>query len=636
MNKLLLRTPKPHALESFRGYLLRLAETNGLSDPSPILKLAGVTEGRMRCAEHPVEVLSSVTGHDVNLLAHLPLTHPISNIQQVSGHAVSKGYSIVSKAKICPCCIKEQGYAPAYWDLIAVQGCYKHKQSLVSECIVCNANLSWRRPGLLTCECGADLSELTGNSMSQEELEFLKIIDAKFNGLLLEDSESITGLPFKHLTEISLSTILAIMHTMGSMHLFIDNKVVRAKACTNKDEVKYALEILKDWPNNFFKFLHRVGEQQGRDSLGLDRQFSFFTQRFFKRGYPWQEIKFLKEAFIEFGQKHWGQAFVYSKMQTNIDVVDKSNFVGVTDFAKSMGVTPAAVRTMIRDGRLVTKTLSGHKIDKKIIDLEKSNVKFPQTNNTIGAREAGKYIGLPVPVLKRLRVLGHYKSEHLTLKEGSFCTEDLQSFKQRILNCQVTNMPKDQLISIAAIMRKSYRSLGLKATIIESILNQSLACFGNENEIVKIQVRVSDLESLVDDILSVDRDWLTVKQTSITLNCDAGIITTMLASGILEGQNQQGINQINKKSALAFRQRYVSLRQLALSFNLGVKALITLCSQNRFELLAVKRKFNGNQTFMEKANVKALANRVKEYYLNHKKLTYRCRLETINLEWISH
>lgn len=634
MNRLLLRTPKPHVLESFRGYLLRLAETNGLSSPSPILKLAGVTEGRMRCAEQPVEVLSMVTGHDVKLLAHLPLTHPISRIQQVSGHALSKGYSIVTKPKICPCCIKEQGYAPAYWDLIAVQGCYKHQHTLVSVCRVCEAELSWNRPGLLTCECGADLSELTGDPMGQEELEFLRIIDAKFNGLLLEDSVSIKGLPFKHLTEITLSTILAIVHTMGSMHLLIDNKVVRAKACTNKDEVKYALEILKDWPNNFFKFLHRVGVQHGRNSLGLDRQFSFFTQRFFKRGYPQHEIKFLKEAFIEFGQKHWGQAFFYSKMQTNIDVADKSNFVGVTYFAKAMGVTLTAVRTMIRDGRLVTKTLSGTKIDKKIIDLEKSNVKFPQMNNTIGAREAGKYIGLPAPVLKKLRGLGLYKSEHMTVKAGSFCIEDLESFKQRILNCQQSNIPKDQLISIEAVMRKSHRSLGLKATIIEHILNQTLTCFGSVKEIEQIQVKVSDLESMVDNILLVDRGWLTVKQTSIALKCDSGIIITMLSSGLLEGLNQQGVHQIKKESVYAFSERYVALRQLALSFNLGVKALITLCSQNRFGVLSVKRKFNGNQTFMEKADVKALANHVREYYLNHKKLAYRCRLETVNFSWV--
>lgn len=625
----------PHVLESFRGYLLRLAETNGLSSPIPILKLAGVSLDRIRCAEQPVEVLSLVTGHDVGLLAHLSLVHPISNIQQVSGHAVSKGYSILTKSKICPCCIQEQGYAPACWDLIAVQGCYKHEQTLVSVCTECNGNLSWRRPGLLTCVCGADLSKLTGNSMSQAELEFLRIIDAKFHGKVLKDSDSITGLPFKHLTEISLSTILAIMHTMGSMHLLLDNKVVRAKACTDKDEVKYALEILKDWPNNFYKFLNRVGEQHGRKSLGLDGQFGFFTQRFFKRGYPPNEIKFLKEAFIAFGQNHWGKAFYYPRMQTKSDVDDQSNFVGVYEFAELMGHSPQAVRTMISDGRLVASSLEGAKIEKVIIDLEKSKVKLPAKNNTIGVRESGKYLGLPVPVLKRLRVLGLYKSEHLTLKRGSFCIEDLQSLKQRILSCQESDIPNDELITIAFIMRKSYRNLGLKASIIERILNRTLTCFGHEKEINEIKVRMSDLETFTNNVFSIDRDWLTIKQTSSELHCDYGVIGTMFEAGILDGKLEKGIHKINKCSVSNFKQRYVTLQQLSSSFNLGVKALIHLCGQHGLNLLPVKRKFNGYQNFIERNNVISLGNHVKAYFLNHSKLAYRCRLESINLDWMT-
>lgn len=635
MHKKLLRTPEPHSLESYRGYLLRLAETNGLSSPLSILKLAGVSEGRMRCAEQPVEVLSSVTGHDKFTLAHLPLTNPLTNIQQVSGHPVSKGYSILTKPKICPCCIKELGYSPAFWDLIAVRGCFKHQQSLIAICTICNSNLSWTRPGLLTCECGADFSELKGSPISIEELEFLKVIHAKFEGKILEDNESSTRLPFKRLTSISLSTILAIVHSMGSMHLLVNNKVDRAKACTSNEELDYALTILKDWPNNFYKFLHRVGEKYGKNTTGLDGQFSFFTQRFFKRGYPTDEVKFLKDAFIEFGQKYWGKAFFYSNMHVKNQVTDTSDFVGVNYFAKTMGVTLTAVNTMIRDGRLASETLSSKKVNKKIIDLQKSNVKFPNKNNIIGDREAGKWIGLPVPVLKKLRDLGCYKAEHLTLNANSFCIEDLQSLKLRILDCQQPITCKDQLISLSTIMLKSYRNLGIKATIVENILNKSLVCIGSENEIPNIKVRISDLNSMVDRLLSFNRDWLTAKQTAILLSCDTGIVISMLKSGHLNGKYHNGVNEIEKESAYAFRGKYISLRHLALAFNLGVKGLITICNQNGFTLLQIKRNFNGNQTFIEKSNIEELAGHVTNYYVNHKKLAYRCRLETVNLNQLS-
>lgn len=636
MSNLLLRTPKPFDLESMRGYLLRLAEENGLSSVAPILKLAGIGEDKARYAEQPVEVLESVTGHPLKTLAHLPLTNPLTNIQQVSGHPVSKGYSILSTPKICPCCIKEAGYTPAYWDLIAVQGCYKHQQSLVTECHQCHAKLTWKRPGLLTCKCGADLSGAKGIPLALEELEFLRVIDAKFNGLVLEDSESLTGLPFKHLTQVSLSTILAIMHTMGSMHLFVDKQVVRAKACTHKDEVKYALEILKDWPNNFYKFLHRVGEEHGRESLGLDRQFSLFTQRFFKRGYPEQEIRFLKEAFITFGRTHWGKAFYYPRMQTKSSPASQSNFVGVQEFAEMVRHAPSAVRKMIADGRLVVKQLEGAKVGKVIIDLDKSNVKLPSAGNTVGAREAAKFIGLPVSVITGLRKIGIYESAHLTLHKGSFCKEDLLALKQRIIDCQQPKLPNDQLISITYVMRKSFRSNTLKTSIIEKILDGSLECFGCAKELPDIRIKFTDLEALCGNVFSEERDWLSVKQTSSELHCDKGIVAVMLHEGLLEGEVDKGVHQINRQSVLNFKQKYVTLQQLSFAFDLGVKSLNHLCQQHGLALLSVKRKFNVCQNFIERPMVTILANHVKDYYLNHKKLAYRCRLESIDFSWVDN
>lgn len=437
------------------------------------------------------------------------------------------------------------------------------------------------------------------------------------------------------LDRISLSTILALVHAMGSMHLFIDKQVVRAKACTHRDEVKYALEILKDWPKNFYKFLHRVGEEHGRKSLGLDGQFSLFTQRFFKRGYPEQEIRFLKEAFIDFGKLHWGRAFYYSRMQTKSDTVIQSNFVGVQEFAKMIGHSPVAVRKMIADGRLVVKQLEGKKVGKVIIDLEKSDFQLPSAGNTMSARDAGKFMGLPVSVIKRLRKKGIYVQGHLTLREGSFCKEDLHIFKQRIVDCQQKKLPDAPLASIAFVMRKSFRSNTLKSSIIESILDGSLDCFGSAKDIPDIKIRIADLEALTEDVFATERDWISIKQTSAELYCDSGIVANMLQDGLIEGAVHKGVHQIKRQSVLDFKQKYITLQQLSYVFDLGVKSLNCLCKQHGLPLLSVKRKHNVPQNFIERFAVKALANNVKEYYLNHKKLAYRCRLESINFNWVN-
>ena len=630
MSNILLRTPKPYSLESFAGYLLRLTELNGLASFTPILKLAGISREKTRHAEQPVEVLQSVTGHDINILAHLPLTHPVTKIQQMSGHPLSKGYSIITAPKICPRCIEEFGYAPAAWDLLAVQGCHKHQQTLITVCQECKSKLSWRRPGLLTCNCGADLAKSQGDTLTQEEMEFLRVLEAQFQGHTLEDSESMTGLPFKHLTQISLSTFLAILHTMGAMQLFLDDKVPRAKACTHIDEVRSALEVLKDWPNNFFKFLHCVGERHGQVSLGLDRQFSFFTQRFFKRGYPEKDIQFLKEAFILFGKEHWGKAFYYPRMQVNSLIVERSNFVGVNEFAGITGHTASTIRKMIKDGRIMANQLDGSKVDKYIIDIAKSNIQLPAIGNTIGAREAGKFIGLPVSVIKNLRKIGAYKSSHLTVNKESFCIEDLILLKQKILDCQKSKIPTPALISLSFIMRKSFRNSTMKTMVIQKIMESTLDCFGSTNEIQNIHIKVSDLESLANDVLSDERDWLTLKQVSTILSCDIGIISKMLQDGHIHGLLKNGVHQLNKQSVISFKQRYITLQQLSFSFKLGVKALNCLCHENGLAVVSVKRKFNVCQNFIAKSSVSTLAKYVEDYYFNHKKLAYRSRLESID------
>ena len=175
----------------------------------------------------------------------------------------------------------------------------------------------------------------------------------------------------------------------------------------------------------------------------------------------------------------------------------------------------------------------------------------------------------------------------------------------------------------------------LKSSIIEKILDRTLPCFGSEKELSGIQIMVSAFEAFTNSILLADRDWLSVVQTSAELHCDNAIVVAMLANGLLEGRKEQGRNKINKDSVMHFKKRYISLQQLSLSFNLGVKAVRHLCDQHRLTLLLVKRKNNACQNFIEKTNIKALAQHVEAYYRSHKKLAYRSRLESINLSWIN-
>jgi len=46
-----------------------------------------------------------------------------------------------------------------FWDLDLVSICPTHRIALVTRCSACNKHLSWKRPGLLICSCGAKIKQ---------------------------------------------------------------------------------------------------------------------------------------------------------------------------------------------------------------------------------------------------------------------------------------------------------------------------------------------------------------------------------------------------------------------------------------------------------------------------------------------
>ena len=56
--------------------------------------------------------------------------------------------------KICPACLREDGFARIAWLTRAAPACAKHGYSMIQHCSACGKLISWARPAVHICRCG--------------------------------------------------------------------------------------------------------------------------------------------------------------------------------------------------------------------------------------------------------------------------------------------------------------------------------------------------------------------------------------------------------------------------------------------------------------------------------------------------
>ncbi len=227
--------PPPYQGECLSGYLLRLAQANGVvSFWDFISDLFPTWRGRQRISvlrwEYPVDnwgripLRTQLSLADLRKLTVAPwiekFRHPLvlSESDYLSPGHFLRGV-VHSYLQVCPLCLQEQPYLRLMWRLAPVQVCLHHSCQLQTKCHECGAPLS-DAGGLqryLHCAmCDADLCGLPVVSASEEslatqqrrqdDLQFLLDPDVKLvklsnphNEEAREDLRQAIGLKFRYL-----------------------------------------------------------------------------------------------------------------------------------------------------------------------------------------------------------------------------------------------------------------------------------------------------------------------------------------------------------------------------------------------------------------------------------------------------
>ena len=149
--------PQPQPLESCTGYIMRLAEANGLKSIYELEALTGgMRIGNLKSPDYPAPVLPGLAR-----IARVPAARWLDmtffhlvqrfgrSLQPVALHKFLEG-SLCPVLRYCPLCLAE--HTPAYyrlfWRFLVLPGCIEHSVHFLAQCGHCGSPLSFLRASL--------------------------------------------------------------------------------------------------------------------------------------------------------------------------------------------------------------------------------------------------------------------------------------------------------------------------------------------------------------------------------------------------------------------------------------------------------------------------------------------------------
>ena len=261
---LLVRHPPPLPTESLLGYVVRLTEANGYATPRSLYRLAGMNRDEISASSFDCSKFAAITTHPASCLERIAFkpSQNQSHALCLLGNTLGTSELNLTGSKVCPDCVAEKGFIEAHWHMDLMVACPIHEQSAVGFCPKCKHRLDWMRPGLLTCKCGASLTNRAQASYSKADLWLLDLIRRKALGDQTPSAGEANMLD-EQLATTSLHSLLSLIRFLGKYRMI-------ASFSKNPQEGRNILHaaafVLTDWPVNFQKLLKDLNPQASENT----------------------------------------------------------------------------------------------------------------------------------------------------------------------------------------------------------------------------------------------------------------------------------------------------------------------------------------------------------------------------------
>lgn len=590
---LLVRTPKQVPGESPLGFVLRLSEANGYETPRRVFSLARATRDEMFCAGLNMTKIAAVLRFSPEQLeGYRPHNETDLTRVQCNGHALSPEDISLTDAKICPECIQELGHVPSWVDLDIVDACPKHERQLVTHCPTCGNRLSWFRPGLLQCKCGARLHNARGRPIGEEQVALLSHVVAKVQG---EPAPRLCGMPTDQFEQMPLRGFLAMVRGLVRLerHAAVDLGAHSPAA--------RAGWMFSRWPENLFSVFATLVPKDAAENgvVVLRRHLEGVYRVIWKTISSASDIAFLRAAVVEFSQALQTRKDFepVSLTGAGLGAQQATENVKGTDASDNKGATPLPHETRGMD------TSSR----KKRIVIRRKNAPHPIGQRALSIRKAANRVNLPVTVLEYLRRAGHFEVRHKTLYAKSFHEADVVAFEVKISVIRAAVAPTGSpTLSFGEVMHRKFKFADGKGEFVAAIFDGKLACFSSGEP--GFQGLLFDTEEVL-ALLAAQRaaafgDALTIAETSKVLCCDPLAVPDVIAKGYLQSFRDAAGIRIPRDSVVKFETEYWSLARLANELGTSSVALHRQVSVFGLELVYFQRTHSkGQQPFLKKSEI---------------------------------
>lgn len=353
----LLRTPVINTEESLLSYFVRLSEANGYRSPMSLVQLWGyeghTTNGSL------IRLFADLANKpEETLLANAWVGKRIGKQSfAVRGTlAFHRGLVFKKTTRICPECVRENGFASYLWEIVTLYACPRHRRLLLDACPSCRRSITWDRPGVLKCRCGAALDVARPWRPSATEYQLVQLLHAKLSGRPAPEICDQALLQLQHRSAEVTTEIIDVLARYCGVNLLNSRKTVEHSQHVHQ---RVAM-MLEGWPDSLV-----------RAAAGVDQ------------GYLGVPSTHGRDRFLRF--LRWANGSRYpSEMGFIRDILSRPRrYVVAHEYAKRVGAHPARLKRAIERGYIVGIRVRTLKQTRFFVDTEKSKAlptkPFPRT-----------------------------------------------------------------------------------------------------------------------------------------------------------------------------------------------------------------------------------------------------------------
>lgn len=553
----LLVRPAPSKIEGPNGFLLRLAEANCLATAD--LARIGVSYD-YRCFV------------DQMLLPEIAVSSDLHEAVQRIGEQWSEKPRIWNRqySRFCPWCLREGEKWQVGWELLFHDACPKHECWLIDRCSSCGEHLTWRRPNLLRCPCGADLRREWPTLAPREVVMFSELLEARFFQEVIEAYP-----PFVDLNVDQTQRVVCYLGTHFDPGAG-ERPLKRLKACSM--EVSWRVSstgaaMCLGWPTEFHRALSALQDRSGTEKIGLSRMFKH-AYAYLYRGFSEEVFRPLQAAFEAWLVDEWKRGLGRRNRRLGDLLLDGVRWVPAMAAASNLGISVERLRFLVKqqviDG---VETVSAQ--GRRFLTVRKDQIEQlrPQVLYEVDLKTATEMLGFSRVRMRGLfRLLFPSLARTLPGEVGAWVisrteVEELLGMGRHL---PVVGIQGEGQVSFAGQLRYHDWSTEEIVELIGSVRRGEIFPVALLDGVPGLPRWIFDCQALAvwrQKRGVADKEWLSIEEVSRRLDTRHEVVLWLVRQGVMKGEllapSKGSGYRISKARVQEFRDNYLFATEAA-------------------------------------------------------------------------